>query len=827
MRFPWTKKLDAPEPEAAAPVFSREDAVEIATSIARSEASTVARAEGRSAALESVSAATEEALVKIEKSAIEKSLLERASLSPVPDTGGNPAFGNGVSFPNTPWAGAGPQKPTYPAYHYDDPLWYSTPVPPQRRPGSIVSIKTLRAMADNYDVLRACIQHLKREVSQVPIQVAPLNAKDDRRKTKQAVKEASAFFSQAGGLGGVGKRRSHFEGEVIEDLCIVGATAVFWQQDRMGRPLEAVALDAATIRPKVDGFGWPGPGDFVYEQWVWGVLSAEFTRDQLVYDGLSSRSYTPYFASPVEWLVNAVNSALRADDWNRKWLTDGNTPSDLLAVPDTWTPEQIKDFSAFFDAMMSGDSAQRQRTKFVPSGTNRVQGASRKDSDFQEFELWLLRRTCAIMGVQPASLGFAGEQYKVSQGDSMESTSQFGAGVLLDFRKETYDDAIRRMGYADLVEVQNVTSREEKATERATRNAQLVSGGIKTPNEARQEEGLEADPLGDQLIVSGIVSSLRYVLNPPVPPPIGSDPGADNLTKPGDAEAPEKAEKQRAALVEWENRAINALRFTGSTRGLLSYDPRLPIPLVTVVRAELAGCRTKGEVKELFRALASPSLYLVRHAPTPLSAKCSIGWLNEDLSKDGRKEAKKIGRFLCGRGITRLVSSDLKRTVETAKAAEKATGAPLLVREQNLRAWDVGDYEGKPSKQFKRVEDDFCGPLAAQPLPGGESFNAFTARYLAALRSILDDLAAGTYGTTAAFTHSPCLKLTLAWVAAGCPAVDPANPSAGLPAGAFLSADIPMGAVLWLTPTKTKGGQGGWAAKMYDVDAEDEGGQGN
>lgn len=745
--------------------------------IVRAEAQAMMRTEVREVATGEVRAAALDAVEQVQRAAGMSVGLNSVGLNSV-------GLSAGVNAPQPTIPGPDTGQSLYPLYAYDNPIWYSTPVPPQRRPGSIVSVQTLRQLADNYDVLRSCIQHLKREVAAVPIEIVARNEKDTGRKVKRAIADADRFFSQPGGLGGAGKRRSHFEGEIIEDLSVVGASAVFYQNTRGGQLMEAVAIDAATIRPCVDAFGWPGPGDTVYEQWIWGVLTAQFSREQLAYDGIAARSYTPYFASPVEWLINAVNSALRADDWNRRWLTDGNTPSEKLALPETWTPDMVMQFAAYWDAKLAGDSAERQKTKFVPGGTSKVGSDSRKDQDFQEFELWLLRRTCAMMGVQPASLGFAGEQYKVSQSDSMESTSQFGAGTLLDYRKATYDDILDRMGYGDVLECQNVTAREEKALERAERNAKLVIGGIKTPNEARKEEGLDPDPLGDQIIVGGIVSSLASVLQPPAPPenPTGDAQGTATDTNP---EAAPSAEVQKM-----QQRVVNA-----------------------IIRAE--NPQNIAEYRQLIQRLQKPSVYLVRHAPTKLSAKASLGWLNEPLSGEGRKEAKKIGDFMASRSIERVLSSDLKRATQTAKQVAHRTGAPLLQRDRVWRAWSLGEFEGRESDEFKAVQDGLVKNLPDHPLPGGESFQSFAGRFLPALRGVLGDCKAGTIGTTAITTHAPCLKLAAAWLAAGGAAVDSSSAAQAVDADVFLNTDVPMGGVLWLSQTEA-----GWMARMYDVDQE-------
>ena len=426
--------------------------------------------------------------------------------------------GNAALMPGVPMFNS--QSARYGAYHWNNPYRWSVLASPEYRPDSRITVQMLRNIADNYDVLRSCINHIKREVFAVPLKVVPKNDKDDSEETQEQIKFAEDFFEKKGGLGGRGRRRSHFESCIIEDLCVVGASAILYWPNRGGGVYEVLDIDAGTIRPRVDTYGWPGPNDIWYEQWVYGVITAEFYLEQMTYDGLYPRTYTPYFASPVEWLVNVVNSALRADQWNRDWLTDGNIPQALIGTPDTWTPAEIMEFAAYFDAMM--DQKQRQKAKFVPGGMKVMDVPTRNDQQFQEFELWLLRRTCAMMGVQPASIGFAGEQYKVSQEESMASTTFFGVGAVLEFRAANYDDMLERMGL-DRIHVNNVTAIEEKAKERAERNQILVGVPVKSINESRQEEGLDPVEGGDNILVPNNYQPLDLALNPPQPEPLGAD----------------------------------------------------------------------------------------------------------------------------------------------------------------------------------------------------------------------------------------------------------------------------------------------------------------
>ena len=505
-------------------------------------------------------------------------------------------------------------KPAFPLYAWDNPLWFSTAQAPTRRPGSLVTLLTLRQLADTYDVLRACIQHLKREVSAVPIEVVARDSKDKSPATKKAIADMDSWFSTRGGLGGPGKRRQHFESMLIEDLAVIGSAAVYHQPTRGGRIASSVVIDSSTIRPVVDAYGWTG--EYPYEQWILGLKVASFTGDEMTYDGLFPKSYSPYYWSPVEWLIFTVNRALRSDAWNEAWLTDGNTPADVYAMPETWNPDQVKSWATYWDAMQAGDSKARQKAKFVPSGTQRVGNPSRKDQDFQEYELWLMRRCCAIMGTQPASIGFAGEQYKVSQGDSMESTSEFGVAGRLDFRKALYDEECERLGYPEL-EIQNVVAREEKATERSTRNATLVGAGIKTPNEARTEEGLEAVDGGDTLFIQNTLTPLEFALVPPPDPLEMVKATAEAKAANGNPNAPDSGPgdgggngdnsakgAKRAALSQWEAKALKRFRLKRSAVAPFESEA-IARSIHAHVEGRLAGCTSTEAVRALFREAAT------------------------------------------------------------------------------------------------------------------------------------------------------------------------------------------------------------------------------
>jgi len=403
-----------------------------------------------------------------------------------------------------------------PAFAVSDPHRFRPAPDPRFRPYSQVSVDTLRLLGRTYDVLASCIAHLKSEVLQVPVKFVPIDDKDDSEATKKQVKDAAAWFRSAGGLGGYGSTRAEYEGKLLDDLLIVGASAINLGYETRGslvdgNPDWARAIDAATIAPLVTPYGFaPGENEYAYEQKIMGVTTASFTRRDLIYSGLPifARTDSPYYLSGVELLVMVVFTALKSDEWNRTWLTSGTTPDWWIEVPQDMTTTQYEEWREIFNLMMAGNSAERHSPHMAP-GTVKP-GNSRKDQDFQLFEHWLRDRTCAIMGVNPASIGHHGDTFKASQENAAESTEN-RVEMLLQWRKAHYDDLLARKGWPLLECIADLPD-GEKASERATRHQIEITTG-RTINEVRREDGLEPidDPIADQLLIASGVQLLSQL----------------------------------------------------------------------------------------------------------------------------------------------------------------------------------------------------------------------------------------------------------------------------------------------------------------------------
>jgi 2,3-bisphosphoglycerate-dependent phosphoglycerate mutase len=143
----------------------------------------------------------------------------------------------------------------------------------------------------------------------------------------------------------------------------------------------------------------------------------------------------------------------------------------------------------------------------------------------------------------------------------------------------------------------------------------------------------------------------------------------------------------------------------------------------------------------------------VWHRPNRYAGRSDI-----DLDDVGRAQAGQLARWAAGAGLDALVSSDLRRAIDTAAPAARATGLTAVV-DARLREVDFGTGEGRTLADLdKDVAERFVADPVTHHLPGGEPPGAAAAR----ARAALDDLAA-TYpdGRVLVVAHSTLIRLVV------------------------------------------------------------------
>jgi len=134
-------------------------------------------------------------------------------------------------------------------------------------------------------------------------------------------------------------------------------------------------------------------------------------------------------------------------------------------------------------------------------------------------------------------------------------------------------------------------------------------------------------------------------------------------------------------------------------------------------------------------------LTLVRHGETDYNAKDIVNGGNVDtlLNETGRSQVRVLAKKLKKKKYDVIISSNLKRAVETAEILSAELKVPHVAKWKELRERDMGDWSGKPEQKYRTTLPN--GVIASPGLspstpPGGESFEAFLRRLEGALQRI-------------------------------------------------------------------------------------------
>jgi broad specificity phosphatase PhoE len=155
-------------------------------------------------------------------------------------------------------------------------------------------------------------------------------------------------------------------------------------------------------------------------------------------------------------------------------------------------------------------------------------------------------------------------------------------------------------------------------------------------------------------------------------------------------------------------------------------------------------------------------LLLARHGETEWSLNGRhTGRTDLPLTDDGRRRAGALTTAVAGRSFALVLTSPLRRAVETCEIA--GLGAAAQTRDE-LREWDYGDYEGLTSDEIHQRRPGWS--LWRDGCPNGETAVEVGAR---ADRVIAEVRAAD--GDAIAFGHGHMLRVVAArWL--GLPAED-------------------------------------------------------
>lgn len=273
----------------------------------------------------------------------------------------------------------------------------------------MTSFSTLRTLAMGCKEVRLNIEMLKREVRALDWDIVPLREDDPDKESYAGDIEAvrRAFTCPDGYLD-----FDQWINQLLEELLVVDAVTV-WPEVGRGGAVQAFELvDGTTIRPLLDLRGRVPLRGPAYIQYIHGVPFSYFERDRLVYAPFNTTVYSPYGISPTEFVLLAVNLAMRRDVSSVARFTEGNVPEALVGAPSSWTQSQVDTWQEYWDGVVAGNVSQQRKMHFVPLEGSRgnvpVYEFRPGDVDKVTLDEWLMRVACWAFGNSPGEFGLTG-----------------------------------------------------------------------------------------------------------------------------------------------------------------------------------------------------------------------------------------------------------------------------------------------------------------------------------------------------------------------------------------------------------------------------------
>ena len=390
----------------------------------------------------------------------------------------------------------------------------------------LVPFKTLRAAADQIDILRRCIEVRKAKLTGLDWDIVLSESASERIIAEAGGNHLRAMAEVREKLAPeIARMRQFWEtpdpqnglafvdwlSMAIEEIDVLDAWAIWPQMSVGGDIMGLQILDGSTIKPLLDDRGMrpmPEMGP-AFQQILYGFPRSEFaatiddeaadgqfSSDELAYFVRNRRAMSVYGLSPVERSLPLADIYLRRQQWIRAEFTDGTMPKSYLEMPESavMTPDQIRAYENIYNDDLSGQTGQRNRLRIlVPGGKlNFEEGYSDKFSD--AMDNYLIASITGHFGVLPSEIGFNGSG-GIGASGLQEGESDTGEAIGVIPTANWISQMLSALSYRWLgmpreLEFRLAPSERTNTQETAMRDEIQKRSGGKTINESRAEQGL-------------------------------------------------------------------------------------------------------------------------------------------------------------------------------------------------------------------------------------------------------------------------------------------------------------------------------------------------
>lgn len=345
----------------------------------------------------------------------------------------------------------------------------------------LADFQTLKNLSIACKEVRLNIELIKREIRALEWRFVPVSDSDANQADVEA---ATAFWRSPDGI----RNLDSWTNALLETMLSIDAVTVWPSLNESGQLQSLDLIDGATMRPLQDFRGRiPAPPIPAYLQILHGVPTFYCDRDRIVYAPFNSRVDSPYGMSPIEFVILAVNLAIRRDAYHVGYYTEGNVPEALVGAPESWSQAQIETWQEYWDNMVAGNISAQRKMHFVPTGSNNsvpVHEFTRSDVDSTEVDEWLMRVACWAYGNSPAEFGLTdgGGLGGAGYTESMENVQYRSMlGPISGYLAELYTQITRRwLGYSNIKFDWELPGAQEDKLQQAQVDQVYIASGVYT-----------------------------------------------------------------------------------------------------------------------------------------------------------------------------------------------------------------------------------------------------------------------------------------------------------------------------------------------------------
>jgi hypothetical protein len=357
-----------------------------------------------------------------------------------------------------------------------------------------------RNWAEHGEWVRAAVNFIKTQVSQSEWDIVP-NDKDRRFDKGLARELRDLFNSPTTGRptdAVIGDSFRAFIEPIIEDLLVLDA-GVIEKERTLGGDLYALhGVDGGRVLVSTVWDNDPLKPRYWFQRSP--VVLVPFLNADMVYMMSNPRTYMPVGLSALETLKYTIDGELNSSAYNTRQVTNA-APDGLLDIGEGARPEQVDAFKSYWLAEVAGRGAMAfiggtKGAKFVPFRQ------SNRDMQFLEWNIYLVRKICAVFGLSPQDLGVTFDINRATGEVQADKTEARGIRPVLsltqDFatREIVWDKAFK--GPKNNLAFRFTRLNIKESLDKAQIN-KLALAGVpwKAVNEARLDEGRL--PFGDPM----------------------------------------------------------------------------------------------------------------------------------------------------------------------------------------------------------------------------------------------------------------------------------------------------------------------------------------